>query len=138
MDKNLEKDPRLPYYSLDEFLTACEEPSSVVVMKKAQIDAEKDFKLRSQKEMLAFIANGGLENLRFVNAKIWENNPQPERPIMVDSYEFEAFFILGYIAFFKSITGAWVIKSFHRSNEANTVMEMAMRKAGLLPGGQDA
>lgn len=138
MDKKLEKDPRLPYYSFDEFLAACEEPSPVMIWTQAQKDADKDFKLRTINDILAFISGGGLEELRFINAKIWEKNPQPEYPIMVDGYEFIAFFVLGYLAFYKSTTGCWVIKSFHRSDEATNVMEIALRKAGCLPGGKDA
>jgi len=138
MDNSLEKDPRLPYYSLQEFLAACGKPSGAIISGQAQADANTDFKLRSQKEILAFITDGGLEKLEFINWKKWENNPRPEKPIMADGYTFMAFSIRGYIAFLKTSTGCWMIKSFHRSRDANSAMEIALRKAGFLPGGSDA
>jgi len=137
MDKSLAKNPHRPYYQLSNFVTACSMPSAVTVLKRAQEDADKDFKLRTRKEILDFIVGGGLEDLVFVNAKPWENNPRPEQVIIVDAYEFRALFQLGYIAFFKATTDRWMIKSFHRSDNANPAMALALRKAGLLPGGSD-
>jgi hypothetical protein len=49
--------------------------------------------------------------------------------IFVDAYEFMTGGILGYIAFFKTKKGEWVIKSFHQSDERSGIMENAIRTA---------
>jgi len=48
------------------------------VLKKAQDDARNDFGLKTSGEILRFIANGGLEQLEFINSKPWGNNPVVE------------------------------------------------------------
>jgi len=74
-----------------------------------------------------------MEDLKFVNTKEWENNPDKTFKIYVDAYEFRSLCKLGYIAFmYNEKTLKWIIKSFHLSENRNTTMEMALFKAGLI------
>jgi hypothetical protein len=59
-----------PYHDIDAFLTACKiwTKPRVVVLKKAQDDARNDFGLKTSGEILKFIANGGLEQVEFINS----------------------------------------------------------------------
>ncbi len=128
------------YYDVDAFLKACKgrKSSRVVVLKKAQNDAKNDFGLKTSGEILRFIANDGLEQLEFVNSKLWENNPDPSKPMIVDGYEFVSLMKRGYVAFmFNTITGYWTIKSFHISMSASLPFVEAFKKAGLIPGGDN-
>lgn len=61
-------------------------------------------------------------------------------PPNVDAYSFRAGIKLGYIAFFRAPTGVWTIKSFKENDESNphpNIMAEALRKAGLLPEGNE-
>lgn len=71
-----------PYYDFGAFLKACRVRvrPCVVVLKKAQDSARNDFGLKTSGEILRFIANGGLQQLEFINSKPWEKNPDPSRP----------------------------------------------------------
>ncbi|MEN6411813.1 MAG: hypothetical protein ABFC84_03480 [Veillonellales bacterium] len=107
-----------------------------MVLREAQDDARNDFGLKTSGEILRFIANGGLEQLEFINSKPWEKNPDPSRKIIVDGYEFVSLMKRGYVAFmFNEITDYWTVKSFHISDNACMPFVDAFRKAGLLPGG---
>jgi hypothetical protein len=84
------------------------------------------------KDVIAFIANHGLEDLNFINSKLWENNPHKDNPLFVDAYEFKSMFKLGYIAFmYNPVTDKWIVKSFHLSENRNPAMELALLKANL-------
>lgn len=124
----------MPFYIFEDFRKACGSKVQIVVpMQAAQDSADRDFGLKTQKAILSFIFNGGLENLDFVNTKLWENNPNPSLPINVDAYEFTSVSKLGYIAFFyNGRTSRWVIKSFHLSANMNPIMKIAFKRAGLI------
>jgi hypothetical protein len=118
-----------PTYSLEDFLLTCgETPSKVFPIYDTLDDARNIFKLKTKSELLDFILNGGLENLEFINSKIWEENPSPSVPIFVDAYHFKSLYMLGYIAFFKNNSnGNWMIKSFHLSDQRNTELEIKLK-----------
>jgi hypothetical protein len=119
-------------YSLDEFIDCCgKNPTKVFPINNVVKDAQNIFHLNTKSELLDFIGNGGLEEIEYLNTKPWENNPDKKSLIYVDAYQFKTMNILGYIAFFSN-RGNWIIKSFHRSNEYNPIMEIALRKAGLI------
>lgn len=83
--------------------------------------AKSDFNLSTQEGVLSFIGNGGLESPCAINTKQWENNPDPNNPIMVDAYDFYSGSIYGYIAFFyQPTTKKWIIKSFKKNSEPDT------------------
>jgi len=129
-----------PYYDVDAFLKACKgwKRLRVVVLKKALDDARNDFGLKTSGEILRFIANGGLEQLEFINSKPWENNPDPSWPMIVDGYEFVSLMKRGYVAFmYNKITGYWTIKSFHISLSASLPFVEAFKKAGFISGGDN-
>lgn len=95
-----------------------------------------DFGLKTSREILRFIAHGGLEQLEFINSKPWGNNPNPSRPMVVDGYEFVSLMKRGYVAFmFNQKTNFWTIKSFHISDKASLPFRDALKKAGLIDGG---
>jgi hypothetical protein len=100
-------------YNLKNFIEACGDVKQVGVRGKAQDDASDHFLLPTKPRLLNFIYSGGLDSPKHINTKIWEANPEPATPIMVDAYSFYAGTIYGYIAFrFNPKTGAWYIKSF--------------------------
>jgi hypothetical protein len=124
----------MPKYDIFEFFRCCNEnKSDVVPLKRALDDANSYFGLKTKSNLLDFIGNNGMEDLKFVNTKEWENNPDKTTPIYVDAYQFRSMCKLGYIAFmFNKKTLKWLIKSFHLSENRNTTMEMALYKAGLI------
>jgi hypothetical protein len=127
----------MPTFRFDDFRRACKNsPDSVVLLKGVQNDADNIFNLRTKEQVLAFIANDGLESLRFVNSKPWKKNPDKSNVIQVDAYEFMSMSILGYIAFMYSTkTGKWLIKSFHQSSNSNQTMLLAFQKAQSISSG---
>lgn len=58
----------------------------VFVLPGALKSARDDFSLKTKKELLEFIANGGLERLEFVNSREWENSHIPGR--IAHAYQF--------------------------------------------------
>ena len=115
-------------YEIDEFIECCSKhPEQVVVMGDVLKDAQSIFHLYTKPELLGFIGNGGMEKLEFVNSKPLEKNIFTVAPV-IDAYEFYTRSILGYIAFYKSPNGKWVIKSFHQSENRSGIMEEAILK----------
>lgn len=111
----------MPYYAIQDFIDACKDKRKVYIIRGAQETAGKDFKLKTDEQILAFIVNQGLEKKEFINTKEWENNPNPSKPVMVDAYHFySGDDLYGYIAFlFNPKTNKWVIKSFKSDPEAD-------------------
>ena len=104
-----------PSYDINELINDCSDPTKVYITAKALETAQTDFGLNSSQEILDFISNQGLEKLNFFNSEIWDNNPRPDLPTMVDAHEFYSGFKFGYFAFLKNpIPNAkkWLIKSF--------------------------
>lgn len=135
----LEKEVVLPYYNYTDFQSACgNKQHDVIPINNVLKDAKNDFNLNSKSKLLEFIANGGPEDLKFINTKEWENNPNKSVPLLVDAYEFRTMYKLGYLAFiYNKMTDKWIIKSFHLSDNRNTVMFLALEKAGLLKEDSD-
>lgn len=112
----------MPAYDFDAFVQACRTPGAVHVSRDAEVAGGTVFKLRNRLKVLAFIANGGLEEPHFINTKPWENDPDPdpdpEKRVKIDAYGFFSGPLHGYIAFsFQPKRNQWVIKSFHRYTE---------------------
>ncbi|MCK5355252.1 MAG: hypothetical protein KAJ63_09050 [Methyloprofundus sp.] len=101
-----------PAYNLIDLIHACNEQGQVVLIGNSANSARDDFGLITQKDVLEFIANNGMESPSHINTKHWERNPQPTKPIMVDAYSFYSGSKHGYLAFFFSHTNKWLIKSF--------------------------
>ncbi len=122
----------MPYYDFFKFKKACEcNQRNIYLINNVTNDARKIFNLNNKPQILEFISNDGLENLRFINCKAWESNPDKNNPIMVDSYEFRTLGKLGYIAFMRNREN-WIIKSFHLSTNTNMTMFDALGRAGLI------
>lgn len=105
----------MPYYNRDDFIRACSTSMfSVRILKRALEDAGQLFGLYETSQVLAFIRSGGCQDLKFINTKPWENNPDKTQPIQVDGYEFITNKKRGYLAFlYNDKTKKWIIKSFH-------------------------
>lgn len=124
----------MSYYKYADFKKACENNrDNVIPINDVLKNAINDFNLNTKLQLLDFIQNDGLENLIFVNTKDWENNPNKDKPIKVDAYEFSSMYKRGYIAFMHNDeTNKWLIKSFHLSTNRNMAICLAMERAGLI------
>ena len=121
----------MPYNFFEEFKLACQDsPLDVIPIGETMVNSDRIFNLRTKKDLRSFIANNGLEELTYINKKIWEKNPHPEEPVQVYAYRFRTRAIPGYIAImFSEKTKKWLIKSFHTPNDINTAMLDAFQKA---------
>lgn len=111
-----------PYYKLNDFIGDCAMGTKkVFITAGAQITASSDFNLPTQKHILEFISNGGLEKPQFINSEKWDKNPEPTNTIIIDAYSFYSGFLYGYVAFrFQPKIGKWAIKSFKKNREPDT------------------
>ncbi|MFH1334387.1 MAG: hypothetical protein ABIH77_03695 [Pseudomonadota bacterium] len=109
-----------PSYSIKKFKQACKQgKSKVLVLPYAKLTARKDFGLKTKKEILRFVANDGLEHLKFICTNEWRANPDKKNSAKVDSYEFYSGKLYGYIAFvFIEKTQMWLIKSFKKNENS--------------------
>ena len=124
-----------PSYKFTDFKKACRKKNrdNLVIIYDVLEDADKYFNLRTKDQILDFIYNDGLENKIFINTKLWEQNSDKTKPIMVDSYNFETGNKRGYIAFmYSDQTNKWIIKSFKLSDDANVQMYHALKDAGIF------
>lgn len=125
-----------PAYVFNEFVSACGKGSRCVyVIKGAAMSANMDFQLKTNTDILGFIANNGLEQPKFINSKIWENNPDKNNKIMTDAYEFYTGSTLGYISFFYN-NNLWIIKSFKKSLQPG-IRNMAFSELKILAQNND-
>lgn len=104
----------LPAYNIMEFIKACGEPNMVIVHERA-LNGAGYFNIFQKERLLFFVSEDGLDCADFILKKPWENNPNKNVTIYVDSYNFFTGDKYGYIAFFKTPTGKWMIKSFKRN-----------------------
>lgn len=122
----------MPTYDFDEFKIACGNVNQVFVTPNAMEDADRCFNLKTQRRLLEFINNDGLEMLTHYNSKPLEKNFSSDTPIIVDAYTFKTGGIRGYIAFYYSAkTKKWIIKSFKFDKDSNQLMAQAFKKAGF-------
>ncbi|MFZ2171936.1 MAG: hypothetical protein WAW61_20130 [Methylococcaceae bacterium] len=106
-------------YILNDLINACGGIKQVVVLSNAQISAREDFGLTTQKDVIDFIYNDGLESPHHINTTTWKNNPNQSCLIQVDAYSFYSGPKHGYMAFFFSpMTNKWLIKSFKLNKDA--------------------
>lgn len=121
----------MPYYKYKDFKQACgNDTYNVIPIDDVLRNAREKFNLNTKSQLLEFIHYDGLEDLKFVNTKDWENNPDPANTIKVYAYEFRTMGKLGYIAFmYNKNTQKWLIKSFHLSKNRNMAMFLAFKKA---------
>lgn len=128
---NLEKDfVKLPAYQLSMFIRDCSIGVSKAYASKSAVEtARSDFNLGTQERILGFIGNGGIESPCLSNSNLWNNNPNPDQPIMVDSYDFFSGVTYGYLAFFyQPETKKWIIKSLKKNNKTD-IRNLAFKRA---------
>ena len=66
-------------YCLADFIICCMIGSqNVYVLFDAELNARLQFGLKTKAELLAFIGNGGLQNMVYLKTEPWRNNP-PKR-----------------------------------------------------------
>lgn len=91
-----------------------EDPKKIRPINKVEADARKHFKIKTKEALITLIADGGLEQISFVNKRIWEKNFTPNKPLYVYAFNFKTLHLPGYIAIIENIPqGNWLIKSFH-------------------------
>jgi uroporphyrinogen-III synthase len=112
-----------PAYKIVDLVAACAAAFStgigVDVFAPAVRNAREYFGLRGKVAIFDFIATGGLEDYRYKDTRPLElEGGNKGRP--VDAYYFYSGPTLhGYLAFFKAISGIWIIKSFKENKEGD-------------------
>jgi hypothetical protein len=94
-----------------KLIRACKVAGKVKVTRQALISADLHFGLATEKDVLWFIADRGLENCVLKNRRPFENGAGE----MVHAFRFRSGARRGYIAFYE--TTIWVIKSFKRDED---------------------
>jgi hypothetical protein len=126
------------------FVKDCRNNSDDVIVDPDVLDdARNIFKLYTQEELLTFIGNNGLRNVKWLHRIKWRNNPDPDKdnnPQFVYDYRCPTNGTPYYIAiiFFRTFYGStinkWGLKSFHLDDYANTPMrEQLSRLFPSLP-----
>lgn len=91
-----------------------ETPDKVVPINSVLADARKHYKIYPKEKLIQLIADGGLEQISFVNKKPWEKNFTQFRPLDVYAFNFKTLHLPGYLAIIENKSmGNWLIKSFH-------------------------
>jgi len=113
-------------YCLADFILCCmNDPQNVQVENDAKLNAREQFGLNTKADLFAFIGNQGLENIMYVNTKLWRNKPfRIKEDIYIDSYKFCSNQKIGYIAFMKGYSCKYAIKSFHLDYDKLTTKDM--------------
>lgn len=126
---------KTPSYNFLDFKKSCKKKNrnNVFIFPNVLKDADKYFNLRTKNQILDFIYNDGLKNRFFINTNLWKQNPNKNKQIMVDNYEFVTGHKKGYLAFmYNNCTNKWIIKSFHLSENMNDQMLQAIKKSGIM------
>ena len=119
---------------LNEFKMMCGCKNSVFMFRDAKEDAKNYFNLNSEREVLDFIHNDGLEHVDFINKKPFEKGNEP-KPI-VYAFKFRSLGIPGYVAFFKG-PKKWVLKSFKTDFGYNPSLAEGLEAIERKKGGSD-
>lgn len=110
-----------PAYNHQDFVSCCKTgKGNIVVPNRVVDDAARDFSLRSKKEILDFIGNGGLGNCKLDLCRPYEEWKGKGPAPMVDSYRFQSGPKFGYLAYYRGPDGAWILKSFKADKKAPT------------------
>ena len=127
-----------PKYVIKDFIEACKttlkhKKNQVIVVRKAEEDAKRIFRMETKPDILKVIVNFKKKDLIYVNTTELRNTAKNPPPI-VDAYHFIYRFESGYIAFYLSAyTNKWVIKSFHRKDkDSENEFERQFRELGLI------
>ncbi|MDP3444753.1 MAG: hypothetical protein Q8T08_17995 [Ignavibacteria bacterium] len=131
----------MPNNLFERFKIACRKnPADVLVEPKAVKDAREIYQLYTEKELLKFIGNDGLKNVRHLNITEWRNNPDKKNnPLDVYDYHCKTNGIPYYIAiifiptFFGKTINKWKLKSFHLPDDANLPMFDQLAKLSHSP-----
>jgi hypothetical protein len=103
-----------PHYDLKVVIKSCSKIGAVRFTKAAREDAKKHFRFNTEAQLIAFIANFGLVDLKFDNSNPLEKGPEQDIGKPVDGYTFKIGNQYGYIAFYYNFKDIWIIKSFHK------------------------
>jgi hypothetical protein len=129
-----------PKYDLIAFFRVCKEGTKkVAVLKDPERDARNHFNLQAKVDILDFIADCGLKQLRYLKTALvtYIEGHGLEK---VDEYDFTIDGQKGYLAFgFNEKNQKWVIKSFHPQerevvfSEPENARRLALgAKAGII------
>jgi hypothetical protein len=103
----------------NEFVDTCaENPGKIHLWLDVVKDAGKYFNLHTEGELISFIGNKGLLEVRFLEKKPLDVNKRKDVEIIVFSFEFKAIKKFGYLAIYRAlVNNHFVIKSFHLSHQ---------------------
>ncbi|GJL79509.1 MAG: hypothetical protein NPINA01_24980 [Nitrospinaceae bacterium] len=112
-------EPQKPSYDIDDFISECaSEAPRVTVAYDAEMSAKNNFNLPTDKDLISFIGNGGLNPRKFKNSSPQRLELAGNRGKMVDAYHFRIGQKIGYIAFlFNEQQKKWRIKSFKNNTQ---------------------
>lgn len=102
-----------PSYDIDDLIIECaSEVPKVTVAYDAGLSAKNNFNLPTDKDLITFIGNGGLNTRSFKNSRPQEKELAGNKGKIVDAYHFRVGQKIGYIAFiFNNKRQKWHIKS---------------------------
>ncbi len=121
-----------PKYDIEDFIRDCHDHKKIVLEYGVIESASRDFNLRTKRALLEYISNEGMEELEFVNSIPYRKSTDIPPPFC-DAYTFKSGYSSGYLSFYVSRgSEKWILKSFHRSNEFDYTLALALEKAGLL------
>lgn len=108
-----------PSYDINDFIIECaSKVPKVTVADDAGISAKNTFNLPTDKDLISFIGNGGLNIRKFKNSRPQEKDLAGNKGKMVDAYHFRIGQKIGYIAFiFNEKQNKWRIKSFKNNTQ---------------------
>ena len=103
-----------PSYNIADFISECASGSpEVTVSYDAGNEAKSKFNLPTDKDIISFIGNGGLNIRTFKNTESLRKDLAGNKGRMVDAYHFRSGRKIGYIAFiYNDEKKQWRIKSF--------------------------
>ena len=119
-----------PAYKLGDLIAACVDGRWVGVSAGALDDAARHFDLHTKEMVLDFIAKGELEEITHQDTRRLELGPN--HGAWVDAYRFHSGPTrCGYLAFYRAMTGKWMIKSFKKNDRSelrHSALHDALRK----------
>ena len=109
------------------------DPQNIYIHNDAVLGARNQFGLNTKTELLTFIGNQGLQNLKYLNTEPWRLKPERIKgDVFIDAYNFYSNQKIGYIAFMKGANCKYAIKSFHWDHDKFTTKNLGANTTKLL------
>jgi len=104
---------QIPSHNIEDFISECDSDCpKVTVSYDAEKTAKESLNLKTEKDLIGFIGNGGLSNRKFKNTAVQEKSLAGNKGKMIDAYHFKAGRKIFYIAIvYNEQQKKWRIKS---------------------------